>query len=178
MGDELKKQVDTKRASFDVYDEDLSGLWEGIDQRLDQEKKQASKSSFRYVWRAAAILFLVSATALAVIMQSRIGGGEEMMLYRISPELAEAEAFYNDLIAEKISIIQTSIPDNDFYKADIDMLNGAYDDLKKDLKDNADNQEVVEAMIANYKIRLTMLERILHEIDKGKDEEADHHISL
>ncbi|MEQ8715569.1 MAG: hypothetical protein RIC80_21305 [Cyclobacteriaceae bacterium] len=178
MGDELKKYVDEKRERFDVYDEDLSGLWEGIDQRLDQESKQQSKSPFRYIWRAAAVLLLVSATALAVLMQSRTGGGEEMMLYRISPELAEAEAFYNDLIAEKLSIIQTSIPDNDFYKADIEMLNEAYDDLKQDLKDNADNQEVVEAMIANYKIRLTMLERILQEIDEGKDEEADQHINL
>lgn len=178
MGDELKKYVDDKRESFDVYDEDLSGLWDGIDQRLDQDSKQIKKSPFRYVWRAAAILLLVSATALAVLMQSRTGVSEEMMLYRISPELAEAEAFYNDLIAEKLSIIQTSIPDNDFYQADIEMLNGAYRELKKDLKDNADNQEVVEAMIANYKIRLTMLERILQEIDKGKDEEADQHINL
>lgn len=177
MGDELKKYVNEERESFEVYDEDLSGLWDNIDQRLDEGTKKISKGPFNYIWRAAAILLLVSATALTVIIQSR-NGNEDLMLYRISPELAEAESFYNDLIAEKLSIIQTSIPENDFYKEDIEMLNEAYDDLKKDLKDNADNQEVVEAMIANYKIRLTMLERILQEIDKGKDEGADQHINL
>jgi hypothetical protein len=175
MGDKLKKYVDKERASFDVYDEDLSGLWDNIDQKLDQDKAKFNPLS--YIWKVAAIILVVSAMALVVIMQSG-GGNEDMILYRISPELAEAESFYNDLIAEKLTIIQASIPNNDFYKADIEMLNEAYADLKDDLRDNADNQEVVQAMIANYKIRLTMLERILQEIDQEKDEEADQHINL
>ena len=182
MGDGLKKYVDKDRASFDVYDEDLSGLWGQIEQRLDShttsdDKVVEKKTTLRYLWRVAAMFVLVSAVGMTVWLQSANSRSDDI-LYRISPELAEAEAFYNDLIAEKLTIIRASLPDSDFYQADFNMLNEAYDDLKKDLKDNADNEEVVQAMITNYKIRLSMLERILEALDKDKDEEADQHISL
>ena len=178
MGDELKKYVDKDRASFDVYEDDLTGLWDQIEDRLDGQIPAVRKNNgLRYLWRIAAMLLLVSALGMLVWVQSSSNRSDNL-LYDISPELAEAEAFYNDLIAEKLTIIQTSLPDNDFYQADFDMLNEAYDDLKKDLRDNADNEEVVQAMITNYKIRLSMLERILEELDKDKDEEADQHISL
>ncbi|GEM_PF-1158294 len=182
MGDELKKYVDKDRASFDVYDEDLSGLWGQIEQRLEShttsdDKVVKKKTTLGYLLRVAAMLILVSAVGMTIWLQST-NSRSDNILYRISPELAEAEAFYNDLIAEKLTIIQASLPDSDFYQADFNMLNEAYDDLKKDLKDNADNEEVVQAMITNYKIRLSMLERILEELDKDKDEEADQHINL
>jgi hypothetical protein len=35
-------------------------------------------------------------------------------------------------------------------------------DLKKDLKDNVANQEVIEAMIQNYRIKLQLLEDMLN----------------
>ena len=103
MGDDLKKYVDQERDRFDVYDEDLSDLWEHIDRRLDKESVPAR--SYGMIWKVAAVLLMISASVTLLILQSRVDF-DQRLLYRISPELAEAELFYNDLIAEKMSIIQ------------------------------------------------------------------------
>ena len=40
-------------------------------------------------------------------------------------------------------------------------LDQVYNDLKEDLKDNAANEEVIEAMIQNYRLKLDILEEML-----------------
>ena len=48
-------------------------------------------------------------------------------------------------------------------------IDSIYNDLKKDLNDNIDNREVIEAMILNYRVRLEMLDAILQQL-KEKNE--------
>ena len=52
---------------------------------------------------------------------------------------------------------------------DMELLDNAYSELKSDLADGVDNEEVINAMISNYQIKLDILERILIEI-KEKEE--------
>ena len=56
---------------------------------------------------------------------------------------------------------------------DLEQLDEVYKELMNDLQDNADNEEVVQAMIENYRIRLQILEQILNEIKGEQDEETD-----
>ena len=49
---------------------------------------------------------------------------------------------------------------------DLVELEGVFEDLKKDLKDDSDNQEVIEAMIQNYRIKLEILEEMLLQLNK------------
>jgi 3-hydroxyacyl-CoA dehydrogenase len=49
-------------------------------------------------------------------------------------------------------------------------LDSMYYDLKSDLKDNMANQEVIEAIIENYRLKITILEDILTEITPLNDE--------
>jgi hypothetical protein len=50
-------------------------------------------------------------------------------------------------------------------------------DLKKDLKDNIANQEVIEAMIQNYRIKLQLLEDMLKLLkeNENKSENTKSH---
>lgn len=43
-------------------------------------------------------------------------------------------------------------------------IDSVYNSMKNDLKDNMDNQEVIEAMILNYRVRLELLDVILQEL--------------
>jgi Ser/Thr protein kinase RdoA (MazF antagonist) len=57
---------------------------------------------------------------------------------------------------------------------DLALLEQDYETLAKDLRDNADNQQLIKAMVENYRSRLQLLERILNEIEqKQSDEKAD-----
>ena len=48
-------------------------------------------------------------------------------------------------------------------------LDGILRELKEDLNDDADNQEVVEAMMQNYMLKLEILEDMLEQIKAKKE---------
>jgi hypothetical protein len=90
------------------------------------------------------------------------------------PELQEAELYYSGLISEKLEEIKpilTNCPGiKEELKFEMSELDSLYTDLKTDLKDNVANQEVIEAIIENYRLRITILEDLLKEInpEEGK----------
>ena len=60
-----------------------------------------------------------------------------------------------------------------FLIEDFTEMDKAFLELKEDLKDDVDNEEVVEAMINNYRLKLKILERIMIEIEE-KDNESKY----
>jgi len=47
-----------------------------------------------------------------------------------------------------------------------------YEELKNDLDDHAANQEIIEAMIQNYRLRLGILEQILAQLIEKNETQA------
>jgi len=95
-------------------------------------------------------------------------------------ELIEAEAYYSSLINLKKDEVFRLTASNPEIRHEIDMemvdLDRVFAELKKDLKDNADNEEVIEAMIQNYRLKLDILEemlQILHQANENQNEN-DH----
>lgn len=165
MEDKFKEYIDSNRQSFESHQEDYDALWEKIDGGLNK-----SKSITRHLWKyAAAVTILVLST---VIYQQKSSGS-------IPVELAEAETYYAPLIAKKMTVIKTYHAEIDnVIVADLDELNQVYKELKLDLKDQADSEEVVSAIIQNYRIKLQILDQILSEIEKEKDEEQKQEVTI
>jgi hypothetical protein len=87
--------------------------------------------------------------------------------------LMEAELFYTSQInSAKEEIIILSGNDRtlmDDVNLDMIELDNLFDELKNDLKDNSDNEEVIEAMIQNYRIKLQVLDEILLQLKRSKN---------
>jgi len=87
-------------------------------------------------------------------------------------ELAEVKAYYTHQINDreneiyKYAAFDPNIKSQ--LKIEFNQLDSIYNSLRKDLKDNIDNREVVEAMIQNYRIRLEILENMLQQL-KGNE---------
>ena len=56
---------------------------------------------------------------------------------------------------------------------DLELLDRAYEDLKKDLKEQVDQEEVALAMIENQRAKLKILEQVLDEIESKADNNAE-----
>ena len=54
----------------------------------------------------------------------------------------------------------------DELKIDLSELDSIYSNLKEDLKDNIANQDVLEAMIDNYRLRISILEELVMYLDE------------
>lgn len=87
-------------------------------------------------------------------------------------ELAEVKAYYTVQINERQNEIYTYAAFNPQIRSQIKIefsqLDSIYSSLRRDLKDNINNKEVVEAMIQNYMIRMKILENLLQQL-KGQD---------
>lgn len=94
----------------------------------------------------------------------------------IGPEFAETEAYFKAELASRVNKVSgyaEKYPD--VYKdiiTDLEELQGEYDELKSDLKDNMANAEIVESMIQNYRIRLEILEDLLEKLNENEDDNS------
>ncbi len=96
--------------------------------------------------------------------------------------LMEADAYYTSQInSAKLEIEQRSVNDPGLIKdVDFDLveLDKVFAELKNDLKDNSDNEEVINAMIQNYRLKLQILEDVLNQLKKSQNDkgsENKHH---
>lgn len=83
-------------------------------------------------------------------------------------ELAEASNYYTNEIENKKEEILICVAYDPEIKSEINEefspLDAAFNELKKDLNDNADNSQVMEAMIQNYRTKLDLLNDIKNQL--------------
>ncbi len=168
--DKLKKYVEENRSEFDLYSEDYDQLWGNIEQKLDQNPLRP-KRNYGFIMKIAATFLVLIVATFFILRKDNSNTGEQS----IPEALAEAAFYYQGIINDKLEVIEASKKeiDPDIF-SDLEALDSAYLDLQNDLKDNADNQEVVEAMIQNYKIKLEILEAILSELQQNDEEDKDN----
>ena len=172
MKDELKQFVDTQRKEFDIYQLDVNLAWDNIEVELDSVHEKSMHFSWRRLLKVAAVLVLVSVVGIGYYFNNqRITINEQgIALHNLSSELADTEAFYTSQIDEKIELIKVASGDlQPDVLEQLEQLDKDYLALKNDLRDNADSEEVINAMIEYYRLKLSLLEKILEEIQKNDD---------
>lgn len=165
--DNLKDRIKQDQGSWDIYDFDKQEVWSEIEMRLNKQKRHNFRS---YLSIAASVVLLCLAfTSLYMITKDE----------ELPTQVAELEAYYKPMAMEKLQIIQAhkSELDPQIFK-DIQMLDSAYLELRNDLKDDIDNEEVIQAMIQNYRAKLQILEHILNEIQENDKTNKSDEIAI
>lgn len=165
---DLKNFVDVNREEFEVYNYEAND-WEDIAKKLDETRphKKSVVVPLTYIWRVAAVVIIVLG---ATFYTSWVNWKTQSNQLMISAELQEAAYYYNDLIAIKVAEISKldHTVEQEVFR-NMEALDQAFLELKADLQDNADNEEVIYAMIDNYKIKLKVLEQILAQLEEKKE---------
>lgn len=129
-------------------------VWKNID------KRSAKKRIYYYI-SAAAILILIMGSALIIFRNSE----NRLHLNETDQQLKETELYYNNLINslyDEAEPMLTGYPDlNNELTSDFVRIDSLCIEIKKDLKDNVANQEVITALIQNYRIKIRILEEML-----------------
>jgi hypothetical protein len=90
-----------------------------------------------------------------------------------NPQLKETELYYNNLVNilyNEASPLLAAYPDiRKEYLNDISQIDSICTDIKKDLNDNVSNQEVIEALIKNYRIKIQILEEMLDQLKQKEN---------
>jgi hypothetical protein len=182
--DKLEQFVIENRSAFD--DEEPGGMvWTGIEK---QSRRTINIQWKRIGVRAAAVVVIfISSYYFHDFMQKRSSsseriasgenGTEQNDMYH---ELQEAKYYYTSQVEEKRAEVFKMIDDNTDLKKEIDSelldLDKVLKELKRDLKDNVNNEEVVAAMIQNYRLKLNILKDILNHLnsqdEKNREDET------
>ena len=175
--DWLKDFVSQTRKDFDRHRPDKN-LWSRINDRVENEQTTAYKPGSPGMWRklAAAIIILFALYGGTSLVYDLIPEKNQQQT-AIAPiqngqlkELYEVKTYYSSQINNKVNQLEEycgQYPDIcKEMSEEINSMNAELSGLKKDLRDNADNKEVLEAMIRNYRIKLQIMENLLENVKR------------
>ncbi len=165
MGDQLEKFILEHKDEFN-QEVPSERVWSGIDRSLKKENH-----FLQLGWKVAAVLFLVS--TLYLLIDKQLTSGNEGPTF--SQEFQQAEDYYTQLISKKREEIaqQLTPQQQKDFVAEIDELDKLYLELKETYRTNATNERLLDAMINNLQIRLSILDKqlmILENLKEKRDE--------
>lgn len=171
--DKLEEHIIRNRDGLDSYSPSPE-VWKSISRSMKKEKLNATR------WISAAAMIVVILTTSVLFYKTEwkknilLSGKTDALIMKSDPQYLEAEIYYNSLfnsLYKEATPLLTSHPEikKELF-SDLSQLDSLCADIKKDLKDNIDNQEVIEALIINYRIKTEILEDML---DLLKQNETD-----
>jgi len=158
MQDNFKDYIDRNADEF-AYAFDAEKGWQ------DFESRKPKKRFNPHVWMVAASISLLMLLGVAWVYYP---GAPPQEL----TEWQEAELFYQQQI-DNMTVMVKQVTDDEEILYDLEEMDKAFAELKEDLKDNADNAEVIEAMMNHYRLKLQILEQMLEEIQERNESEED-----
>ncbi len=184
MKDRLEQFISDNRDQFDLHEPDEK-LWAGIESNI-QGKKIIRIGWKGVMWRAAAVILIFGASFMIqeYLHQRRdtMTAQEENEMINNFPELQEAEVYYTSLLNDKISQIEPLLSENpelgESLKQDLSELDSIYAELQMDLRDNIANDEVVEAMIQNYMLKIQIMEDLLEYMEESSKNNEDENAAI
>ncbi len=163
MSDPLKRYVEANQSDFEVFPFDEEVGWEEIASKIQPARtKKMRLKPWLYV---AASVLLLAVFGVAVMQPNQMESG-------YASEIMEAKTYYQHMVDGKISLVKARVDDEELF-ADLEAMDVAFEELERDLKDDVDNEEVVAAMIDNYRLKLKILEKILEELDQKEHEQVE-----
>jgi hypothetical protein len=192
MSDRLEDFVKQHQEQFDLHEPDPS-IWLKINSPQAGRSLQKAGRHIPLVQERRPMPWLRIAATVALIFAASTAGiyfltgekpNQEEYSSELYMEMMETEQYYTQMVSERYNELKPFLASDpgakEMLSTDMDELDEVYDELKEDLKDNASNPEVIEAMILNYRVKLEILEDLLNQLKEkeNQDYEKDESYSL
>lgn len=177
--DPIEKFIIENREQFDGLTAS-SKSWDKISARLDQGADQVRSPGLMWVFRRAAaaviiVLAMYGAYGLVIKLaqtnQLSKGQGEQNP---VMIEYQETEAFYASRIEHKVADLERIASENPQIireiREEFELLDSDMKTLKNDLKEGVASEEILEAMVQNYRIKLQIVENMLEQISESNNQ--------
>ena len=180
--DDFENYISENKLDFGP-DHEVPDVWERVEKRAPQEIKMAV-SWRRWMARAASVIVIFTLSYFIHDFRADLQTGETAQINNQlldNPhiqELLEADEYYTAEInykKEELFRLASDVPGLEReINTDLADLDAVLADLKADLGDNADNEEVIEAMMQNYRLKLEILEDMLEQFSNKQNKSTKH----
>ncbi|MCD4769244.1 MAG: hypothetical protein K8R35_03655 [Bacteroidales bacterium] len=174
----LEEIIRKNRNSFDSF-EPSEGHFERFTAKLETRMEKAPGykrvSLLPYLLRAAAVAILITLSSLWTWEHVLSPDAKKMTLSEVSPEYRQAEQYYVrqvNLMEGEIKNIETGNNEDqpNILSNELQVMDQTYEDLKKDLKANPNDERVINAMIEHYQKKVEVMNYILEQLKEVKNE--------
>lgn len=181
--DKLEEHIRKNREDLDRYSPSKT-VWKNIDRQINKKvfplRKVLSVAAMFVVILATSVLLFKNGLLTRIITGSEYGTANDV---QVNSQIKETELYYNNLfnsLYREATPMLTGNPEiREEFTSDISHLDSIYIEIKRDLKDNVANQDVVEALIQNYRTKIRLLEEmliVLKENDINPEKENLHEL--
>ncbi|SDL83967.1 hypothetical protein [Siphonobacter aquaeclarae] len=191
--DRIERFIRDNREEFDAFEPPL-GMWAEIERRLpepvfpsDEEKETKiiplgtgadRKKRFFLDWRMAAGVVLLLGVGFFAGQYFVKPKNTDPIIAKVSPEEGKTAFRYASLIESKREEIRTiEQTDPTLYRefaSEIERLDSDYQNLRSELPQTPNQEELVDAMIQNLQMQLDILNRQLQIINKIQQSKQSH----
>lgn len=184
--DKLEKFIKENRNQFDGIQDRPN--WDELKKRLDTEQNKPNYKGWYWVAASIAILMIVSIgsyqialnnavqrdgaqaeTPVQVVKPEQTNQSSSIQLGDISEKYADIENHYAVLVDNRKQELSAYNPDPELM-SEVHMLEQEYERLKLEIGNGGNDEQVIEAMIENYRLKLTLLEAILSSLKQNNIE--------
>jgi hypothetical protein len=171
MSDRLEEFMKQHREQFDRHEPDPS-LWLKV--QTGKEPRGTERRSLRWLRVAAAIAMIFAGSTAGIYFLTGNRAEADQYSSEMYQDIRETETYYGQMVSQRFEELQPYLTNDpaarEMLSADMEELDEVYGELKEDLKDNASNPEVVEAMILNYRVKLEILEDLLYQLKEKENQ--------
>lgn len=172
MSDKLENFISANRKDLD--DRTPSGnVWDNVEAALTGKKKKKTILAPIIKWSMAAAAILIAAMIIYVMPAKKTDPGNEVLNTDNieSPDLPEVRAFAKIIVLKQEELKQISLEQPELYSKftkDIIQLDSSYNALKNQLSVTPNKEMLIEAMIQNLQLQLSVLNQQLNIIKEIK----------
>ncbi|MEI6412551.1 MAG: hypothetical protein WCR52_24375 [Bacteroidota bacterium] len=174
----LEHWIQQNREAMDSEVPDLR-VWAGIEQSVAGQSSSKAKA-IPMNWQrsllriAASITLLITGVGMGLWYAHHGEKAEAgMAMSDVSKEYAELEQYYQrDIAGKQVKLASFQGNQSTEVHQDLDEMDRMMEDLRKELADvpEAKREQVVRAMIDNYKAKAAILQRVLERLESSKTE--------
>jgi predicted CopG family antitoxin len=173
MSDRLEKFVKQHHEQFDSREPDPS-IWLKINPASTPVVKD--RRPMRWLRIAAAVAVIFAGSTAGIYFLTGEKADQELYSNELYREIMETEQYYSQMVSDRYNELKPFLAANpaasEMLTTDMEELDEVYAELKEDLKDNASNPEVIEAMILNYRVKLEILEDLLNQLKEKENQDG------
>ncbi|MFT3908645.1 MAG: hypothetical protein QM737_04420 [Ferruginibacter sp.] len=172
MSDKLENFISENRKDFD--DKSPSGnVWDNVEAALTGKKKKKAVLAPIIKWSMAAAAILIIGVVIYLIPAKKTNTGNDVLNTDNieSPDLPEVRAFAKIIVSKQEELKQIAKEQPELYNKftkDIIQLDSSYNALKNQLSVTPNKEMLVEAMIQNLQLQLSVLNQQLNIIKEIK----------
>ncbi|MFS4447709.1 hypothetical protein [Maribacter sp. 2307UL18-2] len=179
--DNFEKNIRQNASEFDDHRPDRDKMWANISKELETDSTKVIP-----LWKTpilkmvAALLLLFCVTSF--IAYSVINANSGLETQYASKELLDIDKHYQGLVSYQVQLVRNhpklSETDKSEFLSFMDELDAEYQQLRLEMRNNLDNELVLEAIVTNYKKRIELIENLLKQINDSKIQEDDYGYTL